>query len=186
MTDHQVTDKQATGNPATGNPALVLILMGVSGCGKSTIGHLLADRLGWPLLEGDEFHSAANIAKMREAVPLNDADRRPWLEAIAAQLADWYGRGQSGLVTCSALKRIYRDCLVADCPSARFIHLKGDSALIRPRLVGRFGHFMPVDLLDSQFAALQEPGRDEKAITVMVDRSPDEIAAEIQARLSEL
>ena len=165
---------------------LVLILMGVSGCGKSTIGHLLADRLGWPLLEGDEFHSAANIAKMRQAIPLNDTDRRPWLEAIATHLADWSARQQPGIVTCSALKRVYRDCLTADCPNACFVYLKGNPELIRPRLVGRFGHFMPVNLLESQFAALQEPGSDEKAITVMVDRPPDAVAAEIQKRLADL
>ena len=157
----------------------ILILMGVAGCGKSTIAHLLANELGWPMLEGDEFHSLANIAKMRAGIPLTDADRRPWLDAIAGHLAAWHASGMSGLVTCSALKQQYRARLVAHCPEARFIYLKGTPDLIRERLVKRLGHFMPVNLLDSQFAALEEPGPEERAVAVSAVPTPAEIVAEI-------
>jgi len=153
--------------------------MGVAGCGKSTIAHLLANELGWPVLEGDAFHSPANIAKMRAGIPLTDADRQPWLEAIAGRLAEWHATATSGLVTCSALKRHYRACLVADCPEARFIYLKGMPALIRERLIKRLGHFMPASLLDSQFATLEEPEPEERVIVVSAVPTPAEIVAEI-------
>lgn len=158
---------------------LILILMGVSGCGKSTIGHLLADRLGWPLLEGDEFHSAANVAKMRNAIPLNDADRDPWLAAIASHLMTWDNTQSPGIVTCSALKRKYRDRLVAGNRHACFVYLKGERDLIRTRLAARLGHFMPANLLDSQFAALEEPGTDEQVVTVSIDQQPADIVSQI-------
>lgn len=160
--------------------------MGVSGCGKSTIAHLLANELGWPMLEGDEFHSLANIAKMRSGIPLTDADRQPWLDAIAARLAEWHGAGTSAIVTCSALKKRYRARLTADCPEARFIYLKGTPELIRERLVKRLGHFMPVNLLDSQFAALEEPGVEEKAIAISAAPVPAEIVSEIVKLIPQL
>lgn len=163
--------------------AKILILMGVSGCGKSTIARLLADELGWPLLEGDEFHSLANIAKMRGGVPLSDTDRLPWLDAIAGHLAQWRGAGGAGIVTCSALKRRYRARLVAECKDAWFVYLKGSPDLIRSRLVKRLGHFMPVNLLDSQFAALEEPESGERAITISVAGTPPEIAGDIVSRI---
>ena len=153
--------------------------MGVSGCGKTTIGRLLAATLSWPLLEGDDFHSAANIAKMRAAMPLSDADRGPWLAAIARCMADWHDSGTSGVVTCSALKRRYRDSLIGECGSARFIYLKGTREVIRSRHIDRSHHFMSLDLLDSQFATLEEPGPDEPAMTVTVDPVPAAIVAEI-------
>jgi gluconokinase len=161
----------------------ILILMGVAGCGKSTIAHLLANELGWPMLEGDEFHSLGNIAKMRAGIPLSDADRQPWLDAIAARLAEWHATGTSGLVTCSALKRQYRARLIANCPEARFVYLQGTPDLIRTRLVQRLGHFMPANLLDSQFAALEEPGADEQAIAVSTVPAPAEIVAAIVKRI---
>jgi gluconokinase len=162
---------------------LILVLMGVSGCGKSTISALLAKRLGWPMIEGDEFHSLTSIAKMREAVPLTDADRWPWLDAIAARLDVWCQAGSSGIVTCSALKRIYRDRLAAGRPNLWFIYLKGGPDLIRPRLVHRLGHFMPADLLDSQYAALEEPGAEERVVTLAIDPQPDAIVDAILAKI---
>lgn len=162
---------------------VILVLMGVSGCGKSTIGELLAAKLGWPMIEGDEFHPTSNIAKMREAVPLTDADRWPWLDAIAARLDTWCKAGASGIITCSALKRVYRGRLAIGRPNLLFVYLQGAPAIIRPRLAGRLGHFMPVGLLDSQYAALEEPGDDEPAITIAVDRPPAEIAADIIGHL---
>jgi gluconokinase len=165
---------------------LILVLMGVSGCGKSTIGALLARRLGWPMIEGDEFHSVTSIAKMREAVPLTDADRWPWLDAIAARLDAWRDAGSSGIVTCSALKRVYRDRLASGRPNVRFIYLKGGPDLIRPRLVNRLGHFMPPDLLDSQFAALEEPMADEPVLTLPIDLHPDAIVDKIVLEISRL
>ena len=164
----------------------ILILMGVAGCGKSTIAHLLANELGWPMLEGDEFHSLDNIAKMRAGVPLTDADRQPWLDAIAARLAEWHAAGTSGLLTCSALKRQYRARLVANCPEARFVYLRGTPDLIRARLVKRLGHFMPANLLDSQFAALEEPGPEERVIAVSAVPAPAEIVADLVKRIPSL
>ncbi|HVJ44005.1 MAG TPA: gluconokinase [Dongiaceae bacterium] len=166
--------------------AQILILMGVSGCGKSTVAHLLADKLGWPLLEGDEFHSLANIAKMRDGIPLNDGDRQPWLDAIAEHLAQWRAAGGAGVVTCSALKRRYRERLLADCKDAWFIYLRGTPDLIRSRLAKRLGHFMPAHLLDSQFAALEEPADDERVITISVTPAPADIVADIVSQISRL
>ncbi|HEX9449037.1 MAG TPA: gluconokinase [Dongiaceae bacterium] len=165
---------------------LILVLMGVSGCGKSTIGELLAGRLGWPMIEGDEFHTRTNIAKMREAIPLGDADRWPWLNAIASRLDDWCKAGSSGIVTCSALKRIYRDRLAAGRPNVWFIYLKGAPEVIRPRLAGRLGHFMPANLLDSQYAALEEPAADERAMTLTVDRQPIAIVDEVLEKIAKI
>jgi carbohydrate kinase (thermoresistant glucokinase family) len=176
----------AEGVMTPAKPPLILILMGVSGCGKTTIGRLLAETLSWPMLEGDAFHSAANVAKMRAKVPLSDADRGPWLAAIARRMAEWQDSGTSGVVTCSALKRSYRNSLIADCGGARFIYLKGARDVIRARLIDRPHHFMPVDLLDSQFAILEEPGPGELALTVTIDPSPAEVVAEILSKTTSL
>jgi gluconokinase len=162
---------------------VILVLMGVSGCGKSTIGDLLAAKLGWPMIEGDEFHPPENIAKMRAAVPLTDADRWPWLAAIADRLDTWCVAGTSGIITCSALKRVYRDRLGSGRPGLLFVYLKAAPDIVRPRLVGRLGHFMPVGLLDSQYQALEEPAADEPVMTVAADRPPAEIVADIIRRL---
>ncbi|MEH0632543.1 MULTISPECIES: gluconokinase [Streptomyces] len=152
----------------------VVVVMGVAGTGKTTIGPLLAARLGVPYAEGDDFHPEANIAKMSAGTPLDDADRGPWLDAIGA----WaHGRdGLGGVVSCSALKRAYRDRLRAAAPGVVFLHLAGDRALIEDRMSHRQGHFMPTALLDSQFATLQPLEADEAGVAVDVSGSPEEIA----------
>lgn len=158
-------------------PGTILVLMGVSGCGKSTVAGLLAGRLGWDLAEGDDMHPVANIAKMSAGESLTDADRWPWL----ARVADWIhaeaAAGRSGVVTCSALKRSYRDVLRG--PGVTFVHLAGPRELIARRLATRHGHFMPAGLLDSQYATLEPPGPDEQAITIAITGSPEDEASRI-------
>ncbi|HET7675609.1 MAG TPA: gluconokinase [Gammaproteobacteria bacterium] len=163
--------------------ARIVVVMGVSGAGKTTIGKLLARRLGWPFADADEFHSAANIAKMHSGVALDDADRKPWLEAIARRIDAWRDEGRCGVVTCSALKRRYRDIVIGDRPDVRLVYLRGEQALIAGRLVARHGHFMPSELLASQYAALEEPTADERPITIEIDKSPEEQVDEIAAAL---
>jgi gluconokinase len=162
----------------------VVVVMGVSGTGKTTIGPLLAARLGVPYAEGDDFHPQANIAKMSAGVPLGDADRWPWLDAIGAWAHDRAGLG--GVVSCSALKRSYRDRLRDAAPDVVFVHLSGDRALIEDRMSHRQGHFMPTTLLDSQFATLQPLGADEAGVTVGVTGSPEEITERASAALAEV
>ncbi|MGY5051966.1 gluconokinase [Streptomyces sp. 900105755] len=153
----------------------VIVVMGVAGTGKTTIGPLLAARLGVPYAEGDDFHPPANIAKMSAGHPLDDADRWPWLDAIGA----WaHGRaGLGGVVSSSALKRSYRDRLRAAAPGIVFLHLSGDRRLIEDRMSHRQGHFMPTTLLDSQFATLQPLEPDEAGVAVEVSGTPEEITA---------
>ncbi|MFE3638956.1 gluconokinase [Streptomyces cellostaticus] len=153
----------------------VVVVMGVAGTGKTTIGPLLASRLGVPYAEGDDFHPRASIEKMTAGVPLEDADRWPWLEAIG----HWaHGRaGLGGVVSSSALKRSYRDRLRAVAPGVVFLHLTGDRELIEDRMSHRRGHFMPTALLDSQFATLQPLEPDEAGVAVGVCGSPEEITA---------
>ena len=160
-----------------------LIVMGVSGSGKSTIAERLAKALGWPVAEGDALHPQANIEKMKHGIPLNDDDRGPWLQAIAQAIDKWRAAGGVGIITCSALKRAYRDRLVLQRPDVWFVYLKGSKELIRERLSKRTGHFMPADLLDSQFAALEEPAADERAVIADVSQSPDVIVATILGEL---
>ncbi|MCX3063806.1 gluconokinase [Streptomyces beihaiensis] len=162
----------------------VVVVMGVAGTGKTTIGPLLADRLGVPYAEGDDFHPEANIAKMTAGTALTDDDRWPWLDAIGR----WaHGRaGLGGVVSCSALKRSYRDRLRAEAPGVVFVHLTGDRALIEERMSRRQGHFMPTALLDSQFATLQPLTADEAGVDVDVAGSPEEIAERAVAALSAL
>jgi gluconokinase len=155
--------------PEGGN-ARVAVVMGVSGSGKTTIGKALAERLGWGFADADAFHPPANIAKMSAGQPLDDNDRAPWLAAIAARIDTWREIGECGVVTCSALKRRYREVIVGDRPDVRLIHLDGDRELIAARLAGRRGHFMPGALLDSQFAALEPPTPDEHPLMVLIDR----------------
>ncbi|MGI5259814.1 gluconokinase [Streptomyces angustmyceticus] len=159
----------------------VIVVMGVAGTGKTTIGPLVAAALGVSYAEGDDFHPPANIAKMSAGVPLDDADRGPWLDAIGA----WaHGRaGQGGVVSSSALKRAYRDRLRAAAPGVVFLHLTGDRALIGERMAGRTGHFMPAALLDSQFATLEPLGPGETGVAVDVSGSPQEIAGRAVAAL---
>ncbi len=135
----------------------VLVIMGVSGCGKSSFGRALAVRLGWPFQEGDDLHPPANVAKMSAGCPLDDDDRAPWLDAVRRWAADRLSAGVSGVITCSALKRDYRDRLRAAGAGLRFVYLEGGPELIASRLAARPGHFMPASLLASQFAALEPP-----------------------------
>ncbi len=162
----------------------VVVVMGVAGTGKTTIGPLLAARLGVPYAEGDDFHPRANIAKMTAGIPLGDEDRWPWLDAIGA----WaHGRaGLGGVVSSSALKRSYRDRLRAAAPGVVFVHLTGDRKLIEDRMGHRRGHFMPTALLDSQFATLEPLQRDERGVAVDVSGSPEEITARAVAALDGL
>jgi gluconokinase len=157
-----------------------IVVMGVSGAGKSTVGRVVAERLRCPFRDADNFHPPANIEKMSRGEPLNDEDRWPWLSAIAAWIAEHRAASTMCVVTCSALKRAYRN-IVTNQQSAdvRLVYLQGDFALIEARLKARHGHFMPPALLRSQFAALEEPDMDEHAITVSIDATPDEIAAGI-------
>lgn len=161
----------------------IVIVMGVSGSGKTTIASSLAKALGCPFKEGDAFHPPANVEKMKGGTPLTDDDRWPWLERIAAEIAGWRANGSSGVVTCSALKRAYRQVLTGGAADVTVVYLKGDRALIEQRLKARRGHFMPPTLLDSQFTILEEPGEDEQPIIVDVGPAPSAIVAEIIGEL---
>ena len=157
--------------------------MGVAGSGKTTIAKLLAKALDCPFLEGDSLHSPANIEKIRHGVPLDDADRLPWLKAIAAAIDAWQKQGQCGVVTCSALKRRYRDILIENRKGIRLVYLRGSHALIGARIAARQGHFAPAALLESQFAALEEPASGENPLTVDVADEPGKITQRILAAL---
>jgi gluconokinase len=168
----------------------VVVLSGVSGSGKTTVGTLLAHRLGVPYAEADDFHPPANVAKMAAGHPLTDEDRAPWLAAIAAWISDRLRSGTGGVVTCSALKRPYRDELRDSHPtegpdSVRMVYLHITPELARQRLAGRHGHFFPPALLDSQFAALHEPTPDEHVIAVDVDAPPEQLVETIVGRLNQ-
>ncbi|RRS01780.1 gluconokinase [Glycomyces terrestris] len=165
--------------------ATSLVVMGVSGSGKSTVAKLLAGRLGWPFAEGDEFHPEANVAKMRAGVPLTDADREPWLRTLRDWIGEQAAAGKSTVVTCSALRRAYRDLLREADADVRFVHLDGTRELIAERLAHRSGHFMPPALLDSQFAALEPLGPDEAGIVVDVADAPEDIVDAVVARLDD-
>jgi gluconokinase len=162
-----------------------VVVMGVSGSGKTTIAEEIARREGWELLEGDDFHPPANIAKMKSGVPLTDDDRWPWLRAIAAAIDERRKRGESVVVACSALKRAYRDILANGHADVVVVYLQGSSALIADRIAARKHHFMPAKLLESQFADLEEPTQDEHAIIVSVAPPPAEIVDAIMNRLRE-
>jgi gluconokinase len=156
--------------------------MGVSGSGKTTVAGALAQNLGWTLAEGDDFHSPANIAKMRAGTPLNDDDRMPWLRAIAAWI-DARKAGESAIVTCSALKRAYRDLLAGGRPEVLFVYLKGTADVMSRHLAGREDHFMPASLLSSQFETLEEPGPGEPVLAVDTSQPVGVIVSEIESRL---
>jgi gluconokinase len=149
-----------------------IVVMGVSGSGKSTVGSVLAQRLGVPFVDADSLHPPANIAKMSAGQPLDDDDRYPWLERVGEWLA---GHSDGGVVSCSALKRKYRDQLRAHCPSAQFLHLSGSAKAIGARLAARTGHFMPAALLRSQLDALEPLGADEAGVTVDVGSDAPDI-----------
>lgn len=158
--------------------------MGVSGSGKTTVAQLLAQRLGARMAEADEFHSAASIAKMTAGHPLSDVDREPWLAAIAVWLAERAAAGEMAVVTCSALKRSYRDVLRTAGEGVRFVHLAGSRAVIGARIHGRSGHFMPPTLLDSQFADLQPLTADEPGVTLDVGEPAAALAVRAAAALT--
>jgi gluconokinase len=143
-----------------------LVVMGVSGSGKSTVSESLAARLGWVYEDGDRFHPVSNVAKMSAGHPLTDEDRWPWLEAIGAWISEKEGRGESAVVTCSALRRVYRDLLREGRPHVRFLHVTAESEVIRDRMEHRPGHYMPPSLLPSQLAALEPLGDDEPGVTI--------------------
>jgi len=157
----------------------VLIVMGVSGCGKSTIAAMLAHRLHWIYEDGDWLHPTSNIEKMHHGEPLDDADRWPWLHNIADWIDATRKAGHHGVVACSALKRAYRDILVGERRDVRIVYLKGDRELIARRVAARADHFMPPELLDSQFKALEEPTPDERPIVVSIVPHPREIVETI-------
>jgi gluconokinase len=159
-----------------------LVVMGVSGSGKTTVAELLAKQLGWQFVEGDRLHPAANVEKMRQGIPLTDADRGPWLDRIGEELKSWAAAGQSGVLTCSALKRAYRDRIRAARTDVRFVYLKGSEALIKSRVTARHHEYMPASLLHSQFDALEEPAPDEPVVTVDAGGPAEtEVAAVIAA-----
>jgi gluconokinase len=168
----------------TSQAPCALIVMGVSGSGKSTIGETLAARLGWPYEDADKFHPASNVAKMSAGHPLTDEDRWPWLKAIAAEIDRTCSAGGHVVIGCSALKRAYRDVLVRGRSDIRLIYLDGTQALIADRLSLRKGHFMPPGLLASQFATLEPPTSDERAVTVSIDAQVEVVVDRIIGQLS--
>ncbi|HQT47490.1 MAG: carbohydrate kinase [Acidocella sp. 20-63-7] len=163
-----------------------LVVMGVAGCGKSTVAALLAQRLGWPFVEGDALHPQVNVEKMRHGISLDDADRLPWLQAIARTIEAWREAGQSGIVACSALRAAYRRTIEGGGDDVWFVHLAGGHDLIAQRLITRQGHFMPIGLLDSQFATLEPPALPEKAITLDVAVGPEALADAALAALRDV
>jgi gluconokinase len=161
---------------------VIIIIFGVSGVGKTTVGRLLARELGWQFLEADDFHPAANIEKMRSGRPLTDRDRWPWVDSLRKRIEHLLSAGENAVLACSALKRAYRDRLRAS-DEVKFVFLCGDYALVEKQLRSRGRHFMNPNLLHSQFDDLQEPQTDEHALTVAVGRRPQEIVEEIEAKL---
>jgi carbohydrate kinase (thermoresistant glucokinase family) len=162
----------------------VLIVMGVSGCGKTTIGAMLAARLRWEFADADWFHPTSNIDKMHSGIPLTDEDRWPWLDAIASWIDTTRRSCGHGVIACSALKRSYRNVLIGKRPDVRLVYLKGDEALIARRMAARHEHFMPGSLLHSQFKTLEEPGPDENPIIVSIEPQPREIVARILSAMN--
>jgi len=161
---------------------MVIVLMGVSGSGKTTVGTRLAEALGWTFADGDDFHPSANVEKMRRGEPLTDADRWPWLRALRDYIGERLATDAPAVVACSALKAAYREVLLDDNPGAELVYLRGDYALIRERMEARPDHFFDAEMLDSQFEALEEPAPDE-ALVVDIDAPPDEIVDTIRRRL---
>ena len=158
---------------------MIIVLMGVTGSGKTAVGQNLAASLGWQYFDADEFHSAANIEKMKSGVPLNDADRKPWLESLQRVIRDSLKKAEPAVLACSALKKSYRDMLLID-ERVQFVYLKGDYDLIKERLRARSDHYMNPDLLDSQFETLEEPN---DALQIDIGSSPDAIVEIIRRRL---
>ncbi len=160
-----------------------IVLMGVSGCGKTSVGVRLSEILGWPYFDADEYHPAENVAKMAAGIPLSDEDRIPWLDALHDVIHEHLGNGRSILLSCSALKESYRQRLTADNPGTVFVYLKGDFELIFRRMQARKGHYMKAQMLQSQFDALEEPG---DAIVVGIDQNIEAIVNAVIEALREL
>src|ERR1700683_131768 len=158
---------------------MVVIVMGVVGAGKTTVGRLLAEDLGWNFADADDFHPASNIEKIRQGIPLTDADRQPWLDRLRAAIMTWMKDGRNVALACSALKQSYRQQLEVG-PEVQFVYLKGTASLVAERLRARKGHFADEHILDSQLADLEEP---ESAVTVDISSTPQEIVAEIPQKL---
>lgn len=162
---------------------MFIIMMGVSGCGKTTIGRLAAEKLGIPYYEGDDYHPPANVSKMAAGIPLDDADRDVWLERLAKLIQNKLDEDQSGVLSSSALKQKYRDRLRVDPDQVHFIYLKGSYELILARMAARKDHYMPAKLLQSQFETLEEP---QDVFTVQINQTPEEILAEVLDYLRDL
>jgi gluconokinase len=162
---------------------VIVIVAGVAGSGKTTVGTQLARRLGWRFADADSFHPAANVAKMRAGIPLTDEDRAPWLRAINRWMDDIDALGESGVITCSALKRHYRDQLLDGRPAATMVFLEVSKDVLVQRLNHRLGHFFPEKLLDSQLAAVEPPAPDERVLALPVDGDPAQMVDEIVTRL---
>jgi gluconokinase len=158
---------------------MIAIVMGVTGSGKTSVGRLLAQQLGWEFADADDFHPSANVEKISHGIPLTDEDRAPWLERLRIQIANWIVNGQNAVLACSALKRTYRQELSVG-PEVRFVYLKGSPELIAQRLRLRRGHFADEKILASQFADLEEP---EAVVTVDISQTPEMIVAQIRERL---
>ncbi len=154
---------------------MVVIIMGVSGCGKTTVGKLLAINLDLPFYDADDFHPPKNVKKMSSGEPLNDQDRKPWLEILSNEIEEW-NSNKGAILACSSLKKSYRDILISKSDDVQFVYLKGDRDTILKRMRARKDHYMPPELLDSQFITLEEP---DSAITVTIDKSPTMIVSEI-------
>jgi gluconokinase len=165
---------------------LVLVVMGVSGSGKTTVAEHLAKDLGWAFQEGDSLHPAANVEKMRRGEPLTDTDRAPWLAIIATWVTDRITAGEHGIITCSALKRIYRDQIIGGHKEVSFVYLHGDRATLQHHVDARHHEYMPATLLDSQLKTLEEPGADEPVIEVDVSGTAEQTVAAVKQKLKAL
>jgi carbohydrate kinase (thermoresistant glucokinase family) len=182
-TDREPTDAERDAASRVGST--VLVLMGVSGSGKSTIALELQHLLGWPFQEGDDLHPPANVEKMRSGCPLDDADRRPWLERVAAWIDERMHAGEPGIITCSNLKRAYRDITIGQRKGVTLVYLKANEAVTSNRLAQRTHRYMPPTLLGSQFATLEEPGPDEHPLVVTVHASLAETVVDLLTRLAD-
>jgi gluconokinase len=158
---------------------MIVILMGTTGAGKTTVGEILSRELGWEFADADDFHSRGNVEKMSKGIALTDEDRKPWLAALREKIAEWIAAGKSAVLACSALKQSYRDELTVG-PEVKWVYLKGSFEEISQRVAARKGHYAKAGLVESQFAVLEEP---TNAAVVSVDQAPEEIAAEIRKRL---
>jgi gluconokinase len=179
--DRRVRDKEDRAAGANKN-AMIIVIFGVSGAGKTTVGKMLAEQLGWRFLEADDFHPAVNIERMRNGHPLTDEDRWPWLDCLRKQIEQLLSAGENAVMACSALKRAYRGRLRSD--EVMFVFLRGDYAVVEKQLRSRHGHFMNMALLQSQFDDLEQPQPDENVLTIELGRTPEEIVEKIEAKLN--